>query len=665
MKNLRMALALGAAFFLVGCGDSGSFIKIGQKHFLIDLAEHMPFPNDLLFLPTAQERADGTLNIPYDPQSPSAPMMRSLNMLDGFSTISPIVIPVDTVIDPSSLYGNLKIYRVGYTHVPNSALPIATKLQEELKIDKDFQVITKDKQLVILPLKPLQGDSEYVVVIKRGVIDINGAKLTPDKVGYLLYTEEPLFDKSGAPLHGLAPQTLQKIAALRPYYHKLLAAIGMQGKSVAAIFGFKTQTIGKVAKLLTDKNYDSKLLLQDSGHTSKDLLALGGADVSTLQGNAEVYVGKLTNIPYYLGIPSQNDPVAPLHVQMQFDNGEPKESVKLTIPVLASIPKSCSMPQNGWPVVIFQHGITQNRTNLLAVAESFANICSAAVAIDLPLHGITDKNSPLYMGALERTFNVDYFTEDEECNVLAAQPDGEIDCSGSHYINLANPAISRDNMRQSVADIAALVHALGNSVGVKFDTSKISYVGHSLGAMVPFGYMANKSFDTAVLANPGGGIIQLLMNSQTFGPILQNALAANGIVPGSPEYDKYTLVSQTLIDDADPINYAKSVGQKQKSLVFEVENDAVIPNSVISAPLSGTEPLLAAMGAKPLPLDTAPGFVRVPDKVVYAKFVAGTHSSLLRPDEPSVTIEMQRQMASFIASKGAGVKVEDIGLLSE
>ncbi len=661
-----IALIAAAALLFIGCGNnSSSFVKVGQKHFLSDLASHMPFPNDLLFLPSAQEPADGTINMPYEPKSPAASMIKALNELDGFSTTSPIVIPTDTVVDPSSLYGRLKIYQVGYTYTPHSPLPTALKIQKELKIEKDFQVITHDKQLVILPTKPLEGGSEYVVIVQRGVIDLEGKKLTPDTIGYLLYSDAPLFGKDGAPLHGLDPKTLQRIALLRSYYHRLLDVVGLKAQQVAAIFGFKTQTIGKVASTLANANYTSKLFLQDSGHTSKELLAMSGADVSTLRGNAEVFVGKLTNLPYYLGIPSKKDPTAPLHTQMQVVDGKPHKNATLTIPILASIPKSCPMPKDGWPVVIFQHGITQNRTNLLAVAESFANICHAAVAIDLPLHGITDKNSPFYMGELERTFNLDYFTEDEQCNVIATQPDGKIDCSGSHYINLANPAISRDNMRQSVADIAALVHALGSSVGVKFDTSKISYVGHSLGAMVPFGYMANRSFNAAVLANPGGGITQLLMHSETFGPILQNALAANGIIPGSQQYAQYTLISQTLIDDADPINYAHVVGKRQKSLVFEVQNDEVIPNSVLGAPLSGTEPLLAAMGAKPLPLGNAPGLIRLPYKVIYAKFNLGSHSSLLHPDEPSVTMEMQRQMASFVATSGESVQVEDIGLLSD
>jgi len=124
------------------------------------------------------------------------------------------------------------------------------------------------------------------------------------------------------------------------------------------------------------------------------------------------------------------------------------------------------------------------------------------------------------------------------------------------------------------------------------------------------------------------------------------------------------LISQTLIDDADPINYAKVVGQRQRTLLFEVKDDEVIPNAVLGAPLSGTEPLLKNMGAKSLPIENAPALVSVP-KVVYAKFIVGEHSSLLRPTYPETTIEMHKEMISYIQSSGQKVLVEDIGILEK
>ena len=51
-------------------------------------------------------------------------------------------------------------------------------------------------------------------------------------------------------------------------------------------------------------------------------------------------------------------------------------------------------PGGGWPIMVFQHGITADRTNLLAIADSFALGGMVGIAIDLPLHGLTRPFNP-------------------------------------------------------------------------------------------------------------------------------------------------------------------------------------------------------------------------------------------------------------------------------
>ncbi|MEZ5583895.1 MAG: hypothetical protein R3F37_15170 [Candidatus Competibacteraceae bacterium] len=133
-------------------------------------------------------------------------------------------------------------------------------------------------------------------------------------------------------------------------------------------------------------------------------------------------------------------------------NPQPIASQSLTIPVLATVPNASSgqsKPPGGWPVVIFQHGITQDRTNVLAVADTLASAGFAAIAIDLPLHGITDTENPFYAGPLERTFNVDLVNNEAGA---PEGPDGMIDGSGTHYISLTSSLTTRDNVRQGVTD---------------------------------------------------------------------------------------------------------------------------------------------------------------------------------------------------------------------
>ena len=80
---------------------------------------------------------------------------------------------------------------------------------------------------------------------------------------------------------------------------------------------------------------------------------------------------------------------------MTVANPIPVERDRQTVPVLITVPNQFSgqvKPAGGWPVVIFQHGITGNRSQALALADTMASIGFAVISMDLPLHGITQTN---------------------------------------------------------------------------------------------------------------------------------------------------------------------------------------------------------------------------------------------------------------------------------
>jgi len=677
MKTWHIALSSATILLLSGCGGTSdnftSSEAVGGYVIMDTKGGNIPYPNDILFAPTEIEPADGTLNIPFDSNSSDAGVKSALNTLDGFSTTAPISVSVSDDINSSSLPGNVHLYKVIATDSnATSPIPIVGAITSELQFGQDYVATYSNGKIVILPLKPLESHSHYMVVMTNGIKSNTGKSIAPDYTTSLLINNTPLFDKDGNPAIILDSDpetniaTLKKLAGLQQLTQQMLSVVNNKGISpskVISIWSFTTQTIGQVAQAFADQNYSKAILkLQDTKLTSKDMLSSTGYDTSAMSGIAEVYVGTLSNLPYYLGIPTDTDPTAPLHKSFKFENGSslPKVEANISIPILATIPHNvpnCTEPANGWPVVIFQHGITGNRTNLLPISESLAKICYAAVAIDLPLHGITDPNNPLYMktnnsiNLSERTFNLD------------ADQDGNIDESGAHYINLSSLLTSRDNLRQSTSDFIALQNALRTAIGVKFDATKVSYVGHSLGTMAPFGFLAHRKLDAVVLANPGGGIAELLNNSPSFGPLIEAGLAAKGIEKGSPEYSSFMLATQTIIDDADPINYANKVVANQKMLSFEVIDDQVIPNSVSTAPLSGTEPLLRLMGAKSISDYAIPALVTLETTNTATRFTDGTHSSFLKPDAPSVTTEMQTEMATFIFYKGEKVNITDDSII--
>lgn len=188
--------------------------------------------------------------------------------------------------------------------------------------------------------------------------------------------------------------------------------------------------------------------------------------------------------------------------------------------------------------MIFQHGITSNRTAMLGIADTMANTCTAVVSMDLPLHGIASDNQvhqglqAASGGAIgifegysagdvrERTFGVDFIDN----TTSAPGPDGIPDTSGAHTINLTNLLVTRDNLRQASLDLLALEKAIpamdvdGDTIP-DFDVNKVSFMGHSWGGLVGSSYMSLSDFaKQGVLATTGGSLAQLANGSPTFGP---------------------------------------------------------------------------------------------------------------------------------------------------
>ncbi len=399
-----------------------------------------------------------------------------------------------------------------------------------------------------------------------------------------------------------------------------------------------------------------------------------------LQGKADVYIGTL-EVPYYLTAPSPTDPTAALTqywtgldgTPLTWFNPEPVATGSQTIPLLMTVPNAASIagdtpPAGGWPVVIFQHGITADRSSMLAIADSLADAGFVVVAIDLPLHGITDSSNDLHadnttqFAETERTFYLDLVD-----NVtLEPGPDGVIDESGQHFINLQSLLTSRDNLRQSVADLLVLRSSLAGIGSPELNTTEVHFVGHSLGGIVGTVYLAlEQDIVSASLAMPGGGIARLLEGSATFGPVIQDALAANGLVPGTSEYNTFLVVAQTAMDAGDPINFAVTAAADHPIHMIEVVGgggnlpDQVVPNSVPGAPLSGTEPLAAMMGLASI-ITTTSGV----DGIV--RFSAGDHRSLLVPTaSPAATVEMQSEVAGFLASGGSTIVITDPSVIAQ
>ncbi len=674
MKKWIFALSAAAALLMTGCGESSDNFSSSEAaggYILFDSdTGNIPYPNDILM-----DQNTGKIHFDTKPEDEDYAVKSALNALDGFSTTSPVSVGISGDLATASLQGRVKMIDID----PNHGIQ-----------DPSFVTVASDKKIALVPTVPLQEANRYLVVLFKGITDTNGKNFEPDYATSLILGTIPLIDAAGKPTVILDSdpavnlEKVKKLEGVRQHTQQLIAASQIPADQILDIWSFKTQSIGKTAKAIAENGSDGTSLgLQDTNNTSKEMLmgfyaGMGEYEKvselnATMLGNAEVYTGVLANIPYYLGIPTQDNPMAPLTDSFKFENGSdmPVETGRLTIPVLAAIPgeaSGCEQPENGWPVAIFQHGITRNRLDVLAISEAFARICYAVVGIDLPLHGIFDPNNPLYDRDHERTFNLDFLTQDENETILAKVPDEKPDTSGIHYMNFTSLLTVRDNIRQSTSDYIALQNAImtyqEDARGNRFDPDHIAYVGHSLGTIAPFGFfayqdMAGLSFDTVLLSVPGGGITDIMVHSETFGETVINGMKEAGLEPGTEAFDAFLNAMQTVLDDADPLNYATLAAEKQKFLIHMVKDDDVIPNTIATAPMAGGVYIANLMGAVDItsyfqPGETVKRIYPGEKEDVFTLFQEGNHRSLFIPDyNLETTIEMQTQMDSFLASQGA------------
>jgi pimeloyl-ACP methyl ester carboxylesterase len=689
--RLIAAAVLGAALFIGGCSGSGhgtvgsTDVTSGNGNpagstaitpaatttaLFQPLQGILPYPTDLYFAGST----DGTLNI--QPANALMPTQSQVNTLDGFSTTAAIRARFGGPLNPASFTAASVI--VVQVTIDNST-KATTGVVRPLVFGTDFTVgVATDAGvgntiLEITPTHPLVPSSGnvnngYLVFLTNGITDTNGGAATADKDYADIKAALPTCT-------AIADTSLNGICRLTGAHLQIAQGLGINPASVVLSFSFSTQstadTLAAVARTATAQ----PMSVHATGLTTAQANPL-------LTGHANIYLGTLS-IPYYL---SRTAPLtgfwqggsSPLDASSHFltrFNPVPVATETLQVPVLVTVPNGASpgglRPANGWPAVIFEHGITRNRTDMLAVADAFADSGFVVVAIDLPLHGITDPTNPFYAaaanplyaglslpatGSIERTFDLDVVNN----NTGAAGADGQVDPSGTSFINLVSVITSRDNLRESAADLLTLTRSLANlnldaNPGGDIDMTRVHFLGHSLGAIVGGVYLGIAStgdVGTGTLAMPGGGIAALLRDSPTFGPRIAAGLAAQGLQQGTTLFANFFRDAQTMVDSGDPSNFIATAAASHPLHVIQVVGGAGVPPDQV-IPNSATQRLIDAAVLTRIPAPAAAGPIIAtggtpPGHRAYLNFVVGDHSSIISPaTNAAATVEMQTEAISF------------------
>lgn len=513
------------------------------------------------------------------------------------------------------------------------------------------------------------------------------------------------------------------------------------------------------------------------------------------------------DLPYYLQIPVEDgdsvnpNPIAlgswvadaelqtsigaPTSEMVTYRFPFPKEQAKLTVPVVAVYPNEAllsvsgqSKPEAGWPVIIYQHGITTSRSMVLPMGDAFAFSCVdstdptlqtptgapcfATVAIDQALHGIdtdgslmmhsvNDPDAPVIpnMGdnapsrhLAERHFN---FTANELGMPIPMDYVADTGSSGSLFTSLFRFATSRDNLRQTSVDLMNLTASLstmdidGDGQVPDLDVNRVYFVAHSLGGINGTPFLAVNSqlrskgvtsevpsVKAAALLNVGGGVAKLLENSPDTGfgaDVVIPVLASAGLAQGTSAFETYMSVFQGVTDSADAINYAGTLSRNGnmgvllteivgggedmvpdldnpfQQVMAQVEPDQTVSNdsdasawpvtsigpyanvldngfviSGLPAPLAGTEPLAAELGA----IKTDQSVVNGDPVVAITRFTKGSHGTPVtaglqqssgkiidRFSSSEVFMEMLSQIVLLFASDGLAIDVTNSSVVED
>lgn len=710
---------------------------------------------------------DSTLNIP---NATNVPFVTAANRTDGWSTTASAFtdflgfVDFTTATTPTNAPGLVIFSGAGALLVPG----VDYELQNYPALDATGRTVESQRTRILIEwLKPLSPSTTYIIGVTTNLRDIYGNPAQPSDEFRLARsgTQVQLQDPAVHPILDLLTDTQEatlesvRASAIRPtvlgflnLYNTIYNAVfpvDLTEDNLVNVWSFTTQSTATTLTRLNTNATARPLFVAPTGLNTNQVNA-------ALANTADVWVGTIA-LPYYLQNDTAYAATAPLTGYwkstatpngVNFPPLQPAANVPCgafaksdstticypdpdialgsteTVPVLVTVPNNnvCTgtpalcggdavidKPANGWPVAIFMHGVTRNRTDMFALAPSLASGGFVTIAIDHPLHGITDATNPFYRNQLfagtpaaalqvsdERTFDLDFQdnTPDATNPCLAANnlPDGSIDSSGAWYVNLSSLTTSRDNLRQSVADIINLTKSISNLdldsnpgalTATDIDETRIFFVGQSLGAITGTTALGvNTDIGPASLHVPGGGLARMLDASVSFGPRIAAGLGCSGIAEGSDSYESFVRFAQHMLDPVDPINFAIQANTNHPIHMVEVIGDTVVPNAapalaastatqhrtLIEGRLSGTDPLYERMGLTVADTQTPPGTAGAggPDTVVPFALGTAQHGSLLTPDRDSTsgngndtdflcaTREMQRETVTFFVANGAG-----------
>ena len=458
----------------------------------------------------------------------------------------------------------------------------------------------------------LREGTRYAAVVTTDVKGVDGSPLFGANEMHLLETEAPArWETTAAAYKHLKefPEVGSRVAGIAVFTTQNATDTLNKGRNVIA----NTAAVAKPTLTFDDDEliFDSPSKLQALlGNATRDTtgpragLERWGADNPT--GMAHDHVAVIatgqTTIARFIGDDTMTD--GPEDETFKLDrDGVPQVRSLDTIPVTIIQPKG-AMPADGYPVVVFGHGLGGSRRDMLNLAEPLCAKGYAMIGIDMWNHGT--RLSPTDNG--NNLGSKPDFTGDR------ALHDGfSDDADGIAYVDFfesfMNLSAIRDSIRQSTLDIArlamliqtdpslaALAAPFGGTVP-KLDKTKVAYLGQSFGTIVGTDLAAiEPSISLFVLDVAGGGLIdQIFPASAKIGelavPLAEQLYRTQGTLD---RFHPLVGAMQTTFDGADSLTFARHVLkdrlmvdgtylERRHIVMIEAMNDEIMPNQATEA----------------------------------------------------------------------------------
>jgi hypothetical protein len=708
----------------------GTVVRVDQT------AGVVPLPFDLL-----RTDADGTVIL----NSAFGPAAAGIDTLDGFSTTALMFAPTSAAIDAATVTGNVFLFELAASGPPTLVLDVVSALgagqpqsagylAQPPPINQACPIPSTSCSTIVglqpavsvptgtpagtLYLPPLAEETEYAIVITNGVKDATGAALTRSTVAkILLDVASPVSIGGISQLAGIDDATAAMLEHMRGLLSNVFPLLpgGKTKADVAMAYTFKTQSITPTAIQLAQLPYSVAAPLGTvtgaSFFTPTQAAADYGVATALLPAAAIPELGEATFVALDLLDPGQLgafDPANP--------TAKPVTAL-IAIPPAAAVTAPCPTgiaSAHCAPLVVFHHGVTRSRGDMLFLAASFTSRGFVVAAVDAAKHGdrtycsasnqcvpgdtcvpipaLGTPVDPVAPGTCQTALlrhRMDCSATDTNPACFTA-PKGLPFASGNFLLSL-NLFRTRDTLRQDIADQAFLALALARPValrgggaldplaehldttyGIAIDPTKVYFVGQSLGAMLgALSVAANPRFTRAVLAEGGATAIDIFANpDSSFHSTLVALLSAADppIVEGTPQYLQFLQVAKWVLDPADPANFAGTLlgDLAHPRLPIGLPFAPAVPAEVLAqaALCDGTIPNpqneeLAGLVGIPVPLP--PDTTGTGDFQWFINSASGAtcptdavnHGVLLDFAQPSLTTQAQADAADFLSSGAA------------